>query len=203
MKPVVAVDIDGTLANYHGHFFSFAEQWLGVAGTGWAMNYDGSVRMADHMDIDDQTYRQIKLAYRQGGLKRMMPIYDHAPEMIKELRGAGAEVWITTTRPYLRLDNVDPDTRFWLDHHRIPYDGLIYDEQKFRVLGDIVGHDRVVCVLDDLPEKVDQAAKFGFAAIQRWTTYNSAVRREPGAATLRSATIMLLRHVRAWSQSHE
>ena len=31
VAPVVAIDIDGTLGDYHQHFIEFAEQWLGVS----------------------------------------------------------------------------------------------------------------------------------------------------------------------------
>ena len=75
-----------------------------------------------------------------------------------DTRRAGAELWLTTTRPYLRLDNVDPDTRFWLQENNIYYDALMYDENKYEVLGDRVDPARVVAVLDDEPDQVAEAA---------------------------------------------
>jgi hypothetical protein len=198
VKPVVALDIDGTLGDYHGHFLTFAEGWLGTQGNGWALTYDGSEDLAKYMGIDKYTYRQIKLAYRQGGLKRTMPPFGDVAQATDQLRQAGAEVWLTTTRPYLRLDNLDPDTRFWLDQHDVYYDGLIYDELKYRRLHEIVGGGRIVCVMDDLPDLLDQAEEIGLPWLQMHTRYNSAIRRTPGAATLAGAVRYMQTRIEAW-----
>lgn len=163
VKPVVAVDIDGTLGDYHGHFINFAETYLGIFGaTDEFATYDGRDRFKHWCqgmwDIDDRTWHDIKLAYRQGAMKRSMPVYPGARDLCDRIRDAGAELWLTTTRPYVRLDNVDPDTRFWLDHHGIQYDGLLYDDGKYALLAEYVDPERVVAVLDDEPEQFNAAA---------------------------------------------
>lgn len=112
-KPIVAIDIDGTLADYHGYFLNFASQYLGRAMPSPSQINPG-MRLSEFMGIDHDTYRQVKLAYRQGGLKRSMPAFPGAKELCQSVIDAGAELWICTTRPYLRLDNIDPDTREWL-----------------------------------------------------------------------------------------
>lgn len=151
MKPVVALDIDGTLGDYHGHFLRFAAGWLGRAMPDPAENTDG-VPLFRWMGVSKSTYRECKLAYRQGGMKRSMPAYEGASELTRYIRRKGSEVWICTTRPYLRLDNIDPDTRHWLRRNGIQYDGVIFGEHKYRQLRDLVGADNVVLVVDDLPE---------------------------------------------------
>jgi hypothetical protein len=182
IKPVVAVDIDGTIGDYHTHFLTFAEQWLGSERNIW--DYHGAENFGDWFcdsyGVDRTTYRNIKLAYRQGGLKRSMPVYLGMPEFVRLLRDWGIEIWLTTTRPYLRLDTVDPDTRFWLAYHKVPYDGLLYDEQKYKRLADIVDRERVIAVVDDLAEMYDAAEKlFGQETPILHTTYwNSAVSRD-------------------------
>lgn len=160
IRPVVAVDIDGTLGDYHGHFFRFAKGYLGRDVPDIAA-YHGQCEFKEWFcavfSCDIRTFRDCKLAYRQGGLKRNMPKFPGASAFIRALR-RDAEVWLTTTRPYLRLDNVDPDTREWLDRSRIHYDGLLYDEDKYTVLAERVDPARVVAVVDDLPEQYDAAA---------------------------------------------
>lgn len=125
------------------------------------------------MRTSKHTYRQCKLAYRQGGLKRSMPVYPGARELTVQLRRAGAEVWICTTRPYLRLDNIDPDTRHWLRRNRIQFDGVLYGHNKYRDLVRAVGTDRVVAVLDDLPAMLEQARGLGLYTICRQQPYNT------------------------------
>jgi hypothetical protein len=163
IKPVVALDIDGTMGGFHEHFMKFATGYMYGKPDISPPVYDGVMAMRDwfcgYFDVSDDVWRDIKLAYRQGGLKRTMPSHGWGKMVAKACQDAGAEVWVTTTRPYLRLDNIDPDTRFWLDREGIVYDGLIYDEQKYERLDRLVGADRVAAVVEDLPEEFREAAK--------------------------------------------
>lgn len=166
VKPVVSVDIDGTLGNFHHHFMTFATGYLQGRPMLNPPQYTGIRSMRDwfctEFRVSPDVWRDIKLAYRQGGMKRTMPSYGYGRKLTRACHTLGAEVWITTTRPYLRLDNIDPDTRFWLELHNIEYDGLIYDEFKYKRLLDNVGEGRVVAVLEDLPDEwEDAAALFG------------------------------------------
>lgn len=163
-RPVVALDIDGTLGDYHGHFLRFAEGWYGrPMPTPEEMN--PGLPLHKFMRTQKSKYRECKLAYRQGGMKRTMPCYPGASELTRAIRKAGAEVWICTTRPYLRLDNIDPDTREWLRRNRIQYDAVIYGEDKYRELRRQVGPERTVSVVDDLPEMAIAADRFTNANI--------------------------------------
>jgi hypothetical protein len=154
--PVVAIDIDGTLGDYHGHFLHFAEAWYGRPMPS-AKDINPGLPLHKFMRTSKATYRQCKLAYRQGGLKRSMPAYPGASELCARVRQAGAELWICTTRPYLRLDNIDPDTRHWLRRNHIQFDAVIYGENKYCDLARNVGRERVAAVMDDLPEMYLQA----------------------------------------------
>jgi len=183
VKPVVAIDIDGTLADYHDHFINFAVNWLGhgYQKPRGNMAYDGTVPHRDWfttvMGVDVTTFRAIKLAFRQGGMKRTMPIYRESVQTIDAIRDAGAEVWLTTTRPWERFDRVDPDTRHWLKQHEIEFDGLIYDDAKMAALAERVEPERVVAVVDDLIEVLEEADD-GFenaVTILRKTIHNRGV----------------------------
>ena len=212
VKPVVAIDIDGTLGNYHGHFIEFAGQYIGASGEQimQAMTYGGGPEgsFREHCELtlglEDAGvgWEQIKLAFRQGGMKRTMMAYHGASWMIARLRRSGAEVWVTTTRPYLRLDGIDPDTRFWLARHAIDYDGLLYDEDKYRVLAENIDPDRVVAVLDDLPEQLVAAREaFGDGVpILRRTRWNRAVEWALDATELDEAGTIITRRIEAWDK---
>lgn len=163
-RPVVALDIDGTLGDYHGHFLRFAEGYIGRPMPP-AEEINPGLPLYRHMRVSRATYRAAKLAYRQGGLKRSMPAYAGASNLTRDIRRAGAEVWICTTRPYLRLDNIDPDTREWLRRNRIQYDAVLFGDNKrsnkYAELVRQVGADRVVAVADDLPIQVGRALTAG------------------------------------------
>lgn len=170
-KPVVALDIDGTLADYHGWFTQFAEMWTGKAMPDPHDN-TGGLKFHQWLGISKSTYRACKLAYRRGGLKRGMPCYAGASELTRHIRKRGAEVWICTTRPYLQLENIDGDTRHWLRRNRIQYDGLLFGHNKYRDLVKFVGRERVLFVVDDLPPLVLQAESLGLYAVLREQPYN-------------------------------
>jgi hypothetical protein len=208
VKPLVAVDIDGTLGDYHGHFLNFAGDYLGPGV--WipchSLAYDGSVGFKEwfmhHTSTDERTWNDIKLAYRQGGMKRSMPRLKGAEEFVSLLHEEGCEVWLTTTRPYLRLDGIDPDTRHWLHRNNISYDGLLYDEDKYHVLRERVDPKRVVMVLDDLPEQYDAAAvAFGATVpVLRRNGYNFGVSRPATAQTLEEAAHLFVKRLEHWRE---
>jgi len=226
--PVVAIDIDGTLGDYHGHFLKFAEDYLGkprgfsgeqvdvtriqspkreyVAGLPL---YDGSkgfkTWFLGHFHTSERTWNDIKLAYRQGGMKRSMPVYEFATELCRAVRSNGAELWLTTTRPYLRLDNVDPDTRFWLDRHGIEFDGLLYDEFKYARLAEYVDRYRVVAIVDDLPEMIEAASRYfdWRVPILRTNWYNRATVTEPTYDTLDAVAIEVTKRIETWKRNHD
>lgn len=207
VKPIVALDIDGTLGDYHTHFLMFASRYLGKTDGWWTDMYGGG----DHGSFrewfckasgqDLRTFRDIKLAYRQGAQKRSMPIFRGASALTELLKdGYGAEVWITTTRPFLRLDNVDPDTRFWLEHHGIKYDNLIADDEKMGRLWELVDPYRVVGVLDDLlPPLIDAVKLFPNAiTIMRKTAYNMKLNWVNEADELKDAGGWISEKIKEW-----
>lgn len=159
VRPIVCLDIDGTLGAYHEHFLDFAEEYFDVI---MLRQWDGEGDWEDYLGITKKEYREVKLAWRQGGGKRTMPCFLGAQEISEAARTFNAEVWITTTRPWNRLDSVDPDTQEWLRRNRIYHDFLLYDDDKYGKLAEITDGGRVIMVLDDLPEQYDRAAaEFG------------------------------------------
>ena len=149
IRPVVAVDIDGVLGMYHTQFVQFAEWYVGYPLPS-VYQYMGDVEFSEYLGLDKAEYRQIKLAYRQGAIKRFMPKYTGATAFMNDLEDLDVEVWIASTRPWDRLDNIDPDTRHWLDRNKMPYDHLLYGDDKYEQLAQQVDPDRVIAVVEDL-----------------------------------------------------
>lgn len=200
--PIVALDIDGTLGDYHTHFLKFASDWCGKPMPP-AGDINPGLPLYKHMHVTKDTYRQCKLAFRQGGLKRSMPVYPGARELTRAIRKAGAEVWICTTRPYLRLDNIDPDTRHWLRRNRIQFDAVLYGDKKYRDLARNVGADRVVAVLDDLPEMYDQAAALKLKPWLRDQPYNRHIQPCCRAKDLEWFQERVVGHIERWKRYYE
>jgi hypothetical protein len=208
IKPVVVVDIDGTLGKYHQHFLRFADAYLGDVVPIGAPAYTGQCGFKEwFMNVyscDETTWQTIKLAYRQGAQKRSMPAYPDAQWLINNLRWDDVEVWLATTRPYLRLDGVDPDTRAWLDREGVEYDGLLYDEDKYNIIAERIDPERVVAALDDLPEMYDTAAQlFGAEVpILAKQEFNADVVRPNEAESLGVALGMIQDKLEVWHGKH-
>jgi hypothetical protein len=205
--PVVGLDIDGMLGDYHGHFLWFATQWFGRPFP-HPDEVNPGMRLSDFMGIPHHEYQECKLAYRQGGLKRFMPVYPFASELTSLIRKAGAEVWICTTRPYLRLDNIDPDTREWLRRNNIEYDAVIFEaldgKTKYEALVEQVGIPRIVAVADDLMEQTHDAIDLGINRVYlRDQPYNRMDYAEGERVnTLGELSACLAQDIKDWKMSH-
>lgn len=210
-KPVVSLDLDGTIGDYHSHFLWFATLWFGREFPP-PDEVNPGMRLSDFMGIPHHEYRDCKLAYRQGGLKRFMPAYPFASELTQNVRAAGADLWICTSRPYLRLDNIDPDTREWLSRNRIEYDAVLWEgldegteSTKYSDLVSQNGLDRIVAVTDDLPEQTADAERLGILNIYvRDQPYN----REPSVRgdrvrSLEELWTCLEMDISMWKEDHE
>jgi 5'(3')-deoxyribonucleotidase len=206
IKPVVAVDIDGTMGMYHKHFLDFASNYLNQqVKDHYVSNQPFKEWFCSNYRVTTDVWHDIKLAYRQGGMKRTMPVYPDARELCQSIQKAGAELWVTTTRPYIRHDNIDPDTREWLRRHHIPYDYLIYDGHKYKKLAQLVGRERVCAVLDDLLEETSEAeVMFGdWVPIMRKQPFNKATTWRTEATNLQMASRLIDDRIKRWRELHE
>lgn len=191
------MDIDGTAGYFHEHFIRFAAMYLQRQ---ISLPWTGEKPFWQHLGVSKLTYRQIKLCYRQGAIKRSMPVVLGAPGFTRAVRRAGAELWVCTTRPYLRLDNIDPDTRFWLRHNGFQHDGVLFGESKYRDLAQLVGSHRVVGVLDDDPEQIERAKAMNLNAFLMNREYNQNVTDSIRFPSMEVATKYFLTLVRKWKE---
>jgi hypothetical protein len=190
-RPVVGLDIDGTLGVYHDHFLAFAEGWLGRT---LPRGYDGTVSLAKWCGVSKARYRQCKMAYRRGGLKRSMPVHEGAADLARSIRAAGGVVVICTTRPFLMLENVDPDTQEFLKRNRIQYDAIIHGEHKYRDLHRQYG-SRVIMVLEDLPDLVVQAEFFDCRPVMILRPHNDGAHPSHAVSDLGMAKTVALQRI--------
>lgn len=208
LAPVIGMDIDGTLGDWHRHFEWFLNQIYFPDRVHTASWRKGS-EFSEALGMGKEDYRAAKLAYRQGGLKRCLPTFeidrisgdDAVRDVIQGIRASGVQVWIGTTRPWLSLTTVDPDTQYWLDRNVGRVDGLIYGEDKWADLLDIVGRDRILGVVDDLPENIIRASELNLpAAIRRGPHNTSWIRNQLVPPMLFNKINELPYVVRGWTK---
>lgn len=198
-RPVVGLDVDGTLGDYHDWFVEFARLYFGKE---IPYGYDGSVSFAKWMGVSKANYRRAKLAFRRSGLKRAMPVYKGARELTCALRSRGALVVICTSRPFLAMEVVDEDTRVWLRRNGIQYDQLLHGERKYRDLKAIYGENRIVAVMDDLEEYLVQAAVLGLPTVLRRGAHNRDVDWRTSADDLGQAQATMLELLGQWEKEY-
>jgi hypothetical protein len=208
ITPVVVWDVDGTLANYHEHLAWFvALYWnLGEAAYLRGTHWDGLGNFEDVLGITQLQYREAKLAFRQGGQKRTMPIYqDGGIRTVIGMSHGGCDTWYATSRPWARLDAVDPDTRFWLEKHGLPLSGILYDEDdKYgKLISDHLDPARIIGVVEDLPEQYDRGVELGLPMIQVARPHNrgEGVKR-PNRVDMRDVAGQLQENLRKWKEHH-
>lgn len=195
----MASDIDGTLGDWHRHFLEFAEKWTGKPMPPIDKVHHQKLRL--HMGLSLREYQECKLAFRQGGFKRWMPVYDGAGRLSESVRLGGAHFWIATTRPYMRLDAIDPDTREWLRRAGIRYDGLLYGEDKYQELKRQVG-DRVAVIFDDLPAMLFIAKKLFPEALVavRDQPYNRHISEFPRVTDTNEMALLATEGILNWKE---
>lgn len=201
LPPIVAVDYDGTLGVYHEHFRRFAEEYIGKPLRG---GYDGSVPFYKWLGMGKATYRQCKLAYRRGGLKRSMPPYAGGKEFTRSVRKAGALVFICTTRPFLAFDNIEPDTVHNMRRHGIQHDYLLSGEHKYRELCKTVGKKQIVMVLEDQDDMLSQALSLRLPAVRMRHAHNDVcdVKVDTEVSTLWAAQEVALARIQLYKEGN-
>lgn len=201
IQPIVVVDIDGTLAMHHEDITRFCSRYYDKAPP--TFPYDGGESFADYLEITLDEYRAMKLAYRQGGNKRFVKPYPGAADFMKSLwlTVPSPEIWVATTRPYQRLDNIDPDTREWLRRNDMKVDGLLYGDDKYEQLVETVDPARIVAVFEDLDEQMVYGTKLALPMFQIWRPHNETIRWFGGS--LDEAFVYARNRIMEWSLDHE
>lgn len=184
---VVGMDIDGTLARYHRHYVDFVEMYDNHQTGTLPRRWDGVGEFRDLLGLSKKEHHDRKLAFRAGGFKRWMPKFDNVVRMMVGLENLGVEVWVTTTRPWMRMDNVDTDTVEWLKRWSIPYHHLLFDEDKYGRLCELVDPERIVAIVDDEEEQRDRCAALRLPFALRSTEWNHGI-RHPGGPQITELT---------------
>lgn len=159
----------------------------------WDPDHNGS--FAAQLGMSKKTYRDCKLAYRMGGMKRSMPVFENARTLTLAIRSRGVRVIACTTRPYLHMSTIDLDTQHWMRRHGLQVDYILYGEHKYRDLIKSVGRDRIVCAMDDDLSQLRLAGRLGINTIMRRNEANGMYipdHTQPFVWDLQEATDMIV-----------
>ena len=168
-KNVVAVDIDGVLADYPRSFLEFINQELGTAYT---IDQVTSYDIYSCLGIPPEVGLSIKNKYRETGQKRFIPVLPGAREFLQRLKAAGYTIVLITARPYEQYSRIYADTLEWLARNDLPYDYLVFHEKKEEYLIDMVGKDAIRFFVDDVAGNANSVSKLGIPCYLITRPYN-------------------------------
>jgi uncharacterized HAD superfamily protein len=130
-KFVVCIDIDGVLADYPNYFIKFVEGETGIKFG------DLKIRSPNITDVlgevlpgGREAVRALKHKYRMDGYKRTIPVVAGAAEVLQRMKTAGLTIVLLSARPYKIYPRIFADTIEWLKVNSMPYDAIIWDENK-------------------------------------------------------------------------
>lgn len=127
VRNVCYFDIDGVLADYPQCWLDFLK-----------LHYEEIGMEPDEIDdlnkvkrrVPYQTYKDLKKLYRTSGYKGTIPVNPGAAELVHWLKSKGYIIVIITSRPIKEHPCLFKITTDWLQSKGIPYDDLIYNEDK-------------------------------------------------------------------------
>ena len=105
---IIVSDLDGCICSL--------ENWWDLTG--------------DTPEAKDQFVNERKDRFYQSGKFRELDPVPGAREVLQKLVSEGYKIVILTSRPHWQYKRVYGDTVFWLDKHKIPYDILLFAEDK-------------------------------------------------------------------------
>lgn len=195
---VVAVDLDGVLAEYPRGWL----QWLRTSDATLSSVLSDARTSADARRLlGARRYEECKHVYRDSGGKARLPLRPGARQLLAALRGAGCKVVILSARPYKRYSRIFADTMTWLESFGLHYDGIFFDERKHLKI--LERFPRLTAMVEDTPEQAVAVAEQGYPVYLPRNEDNEGWHPAPGrvvpCADLHEVRDMLLSHLETLS----
>lgn len=166
-KACVVVDIDGVLADYVKGFLEFVCRETGVE-----IPEPHEKDFYSHIGrfVGYERAYELKHQFRERGQKLLLDVLPGSVEFMNRMRQEGAYLLLMSARPYKKYKRIMADTLQWLKAHSIPYDSILWDENK---------EDRIIkeypfarFVVEDSYDNALRIASKGIPVYLRDTTYN-------------------------------
>ncbi len=155
---LVALDIDGVLADYPRSFQNFIKDKTGV----WIeiQSYD----LYDEYGamLGREKISELKHEYRETGQKRDIPVCSGAKDLCDRIHAAGLNIVFLTSRPVKQYGRIFSDTLYWLESNELkqPGDAVIFDSDKnYKAVKEF---PRIQFMVEDNLKFADTISKLGY-----------------------------------------
>jgi uncharacterized HAD superfamily protein len=155
-EKIAVFDLDGVICNY-------PENWLEFLNNKFYTSY----RLNDVKDLEliapeipRKEYYEAKFEFRESGLEALSPKpIKYSKKVLEYLKRNGYTIVILSSRPYRKHKRLFADTIQWLNIHKIPFDCILWDENKEeRIIKEI---PNISFIVEDNPETVYKLSKIG------------------------------------------
>ena len=166
---VIAVDIDGVLADYPKSFIKFIEKNTGK-NLSHIKNVDYNLYDLLSDEIGYDTIRKLKHQYRETGEKRFIGVVEGAKEGMLKLKEFGFTIVLLSARPYKQYPRIFSDTIEWLKSNGFVYDAILWDEKKEEKI--IQEFPKMKFIIEDNISCVNRVSREGYKSFLLDCTYN-------------------------------
>lgn len=170
MKPRIAVDVDGVLADSDGPLCHEVNKRLEILADPKHCEHYFCVDDWVSEKVEDST-EFIGSIFWKDGFLRELPVYLNALPAMKRLAGIAKEVHIVTARNTVRNPTCKEQTKFWLDKYGFVYDKIAYTEEK----AEYCRIHQIKYIVDDAPHQAEACAAAGIGVFLINKPYNQKV----------------------------
>ena len=158
---VCAIDLDDVLADSTKFWLEFLSQHLHE-------KFD-DLHVAKNT-VPYQVYKDLKLQYRQSGVKIDIPIIEYADSMTNHLKQLGYLIVIMTARPIEEFPVLYSITEKWLIKNNIAYDSIIFSKSKH--IKTMTLYPNLKFFVEDHRAIANRLSKFGYRVFLLNNRYN-------------------------------
>ena len=161
-QPIVFCDIDGVLADWPGEMIRFASkiERQNLCDVRYMQKQLGRKRM-----------NEIQKQYRLSGIKARMRLKEfNCGKVLKRLKEEGFAIILITARPYKKIFRIYSDTLIWLKDSDIPFDAIIWENEKEKYIINNFDTEQVTCIIDD---NIDNIKKLDECNFKTYCVFNA------------------------------
>lgn len=172
---VAVFDIDGVLNDWPVAWLAYVNEQLKVS---WAWEAMTSWYISDCFPLSRNTEEELKAQFRENGYLSRVPPKENAGPILRMLWQAGYKIAIITGRPYNVTMHYDIIS--WFKQHDLPYDLIMWGEDKADVIYAEISPAEPAFVVEDKPSTVQKLKSRRYTTYVMDWPYNRQVPEEPG-----------------------
>lgn len=171
-EKVIGIDIDGVLADYPNGFIKFISEETKTDLSKVVLNkYDLYTIISDKIPGGAETLRKLKHKFRIEGHKKNLEVIPGAIDGMKYLKEKGYTIVLLTARPAKEYPRIFSDTIEWLKKYNIPYDAILFDEDKEKRI--IKEFPNMKFMIEDAAQNANKIAPEGYKVFLLEKSYNN------------------------------